>query len=67
MTASDIKTLRAQLGLTQSELATRLNRIDPSLRTSASTVSRWETDPRRNPSARAIAAMRQIENTVQYE
>lgn len=42
MTPEQIKTLRAELGLSQSQLANRLNDLDPYLRILPSTISRWE-------------------------
>lgn len=59
MTASDIKTLRAQLSLTQAELATRINEIDSNLRIAASTVSRWECG-HHAPSPHVAAALAQL-------
>lgn len=59
MTPEQIRSLRQQLGLSQRELAERLNAIDPSLRTGPTTVNRWERG-RYRPSAHAIAALRQL-------
>lgn len=56
MTGADVKTLRTQLGLSQSELANQLNYIDSNLRVHATSVSRWESG-RLNPSAHAAAAL----------
>lgn len=56
MTGADIIALRSKLGLTQAELAVQLNRIDPQLRISPTSVSRWENN-RHNPSPHAVAAM----------
>lgn len=56
MTGNDVKRLRDQLGITQAELATRINQIDPQLRVHPATVSRWEAG-RHAPSPHAAAAM----------
>lgn len=60
MTGDDIKTIRQQLGLTQAELANRINAIDPNLRIAATSVSRWESG-KHQPSAHVVAAIRTIE------
>lgn len=59
MTPDQIKSLRVQLGLSQREMAEQLNRIDSSMRTSAITISRWETGDR-SPSPRSVAALEQL-------
>ena len=60
----DVKTLRMHLGISQRELAERINRADPSMRASGVTVSRWETGGRM-PSPHAVAAMRRVEGAAQ--
>ncbi len=59
MTADEIKALRGHLGYSQRELAERINCIDPAMRASTTTVSRWETG-QRTPSPHAILALTQI-------
>lgn len=59
MTGAKVKEIRAQLGLTQAEFATRLNATDRNLKITASTVSRWESG-KHQPSAHVVAALRQI-------
>lgn len=56
MTGADVKAIRSQLGLSQSELANQLNFIDSNLRVHATSVSRWESG-KLNPSAHAAAAI----------
>lgn len=56
MTGDDIKTIRQQLGLTQAELANRINAIDPNLRIAATSVSRWESG-KHAPSPHVAAAL----------
>lgn len=63
MTGADVKRIRTQLGLTQSELGHRLNAIDSNLRVHAASVSRWESG-RLNPSAHAAAALRILDSRV---
>jgi transcriptional regulator with XRE-family HTH domain len=43
MTPEQIKSLRAQLGITQRELAERINALEPGLRVAHTSVSRWES------------------------
>lgn len=64
MDGRDVRTLRAHLGISQRELADRINAVDPSMRVSATTVSRWETG-QRAPSPHSAAAMRKVEGMAQ--
>lgn len=59
MSGHDVRALRDDLGISQRELAERINQIDPSMRVSPTTVSRWETG-QRTPSRHASAAMRAV-------
>ena len=51
MTPDEIRAMITQLGLTQAGLATALNAMDPLMRATQATVSRWLMD-RGNPNAR---------------
>lgn len=59
MTADEIRALRVRLGLSQREMADRINAVDPAMRASGTTVSRWETGQRK-PSAHSEAALRRV-------
>ena len=61
MTGNDIKDLRAKLGLTQSEFAAQLNKIDPNLRVYPSSVSRWESGHVKELSPHTAAAVSILE------
>lgn len=60
MTADEIRALRERWGLSQQELADKLNTIDPLLKAHRNIVSRWERGVNR-PNAHAQAALRQVE------
>ena len=59
MTDTFVRRLRDDLGITQRELADRINQIDPLLRLSATSISRYETG-QRTPSGHVQAALNVI-------
>ncbi len=59
MSDTFVRRLRDGLGITQRELADRINQVDPLLRLSATSISRYETG-QRTPSGHVQAALNVI-------
>ncbi len=59
MTPDKIRDLRRRLGLSQAQLAARINAVGPGLRVHRHAVSRWESG-RVQPSGPSLAAIRTV-------